>query len=361
VIRAADTSDRLDRVRESLAEQKLDVLLVSALPNLRYLTGFTGSNGMLAVSDADAVLFTDPRYQVQAAEQCDCEVRICRSSLASAVSALVRRRRWKRIGFESARLSFAECRQLQESFPPGAELAPAPGIVERLRTVKSDDEIDRIRGSVRLCSQAFRNALKFVRPGVREHELAAELDYQMRLLGAEGSAFETIVASGSRSALPHAQPTPKALNNNELLLIDMGAALSGYASDMTRMVHLGRPSRKVRRLHQAVHDAQLAALDAVRDGITAGYVDRRARGILRARELDSLFVHSTGHGLGLEIHEPPRIGKGEKTRLCAGMVITIEPGVYIGGFGGFRIEDTVVVTRSGCEVLTETPKELLVV
>ncbi len=359
--RATEFENRLNRVRESLAEKELDVLLVSALPNIRYLTGFTGSNGLIAVSGADAVLFTDPRYQTQAAEQCDGKVRICRSSLTRAAGALVRRHRWKRIGFESTRLSFAECRELQKSFPSGAELVPAAGILEQLRMVKSGDELDRIRRSVKLCSEAFTNALKRARPGVRENELAAELDYQMRLLGAERSAFDTIVASGTRTALPHAEPTPKALNNSELLLIDMGAALSGYASDMTRMVYLGRPSRRIQRLHRAVLDAQLEALDAVRDGVTAGYVDRRARVSLRARELDSLFVHSTGHGLGLEIHEPPRIGKGEHTRLRAGMVITIEPGVYIDGFGGFRIEDTVVVTRSGCEVLTETPKELLVI
>jgi len=354
-------ANRRSRAGEYLAEQKLDALLVSALPNINYLTGFTGSNGLLALSDAEAWLFTDPRYQVQAAEQCDCKVRICRSSLARAASTLARRKRWKKIGFESTRLSFAASREVQGALPSSAELMPTSGILERLRSIKSEDEIESIRHSVALCSEAFSDVLAGIRPGVRECELAAELDYRMRRLGAERSAFDTIVASGARTALPHAEPTSKAINSNELLLIDMGATLSGYASDMTRMVHLGPPPQKTKRLHRAVLDAQLAALDAVRDGVTAAFVDRQARQLLRTHKLDALFVHSTGHGLGLEIHEPPRIGKGEKTLLRAGMVITIEPGVYIDGFGGIRIEDTVVVTRTGCKILTEAPKELLVI
>jgi len=355
-----DFQNRRKLVTDRLAEEQVDALLISARSNITYLTGFTGSNGLLIVSDGYVLLFTDSRYQVQAAEQCDCKIRVSRSNLARAAATLVRRKRWKRIGFESARSSFAACRELEEALPPGVELTPTTDVIERIRAVKSEEEIERIRFSVELCSKAFSQTLDRIRPGIREYELAAELEYQMRRLGAERPAFDTIVASGARSALPHAEPTSKALIQNELLLIDMGAVLSGYASDMTRMVHLGRPSRRVLRLHGAVLEAQAAALDAVRDGATAASVDRGAREVLRARELGSLFVHSTGHGLGLEIHEPPRIGKGERTRLQSGMAITIEPGVYIGGFGGIRIEDTVVVTKTGCQVLTQTPKELFV-
>ena len=225
--------------------------------------------------------------------------------------------------------------------------------------VKSGPEIALIRRSVEVNSKAFEAALRTVRPGrTREVDLAAEIDYRMRKLGAERPAFETIVASGPRSALPHAQPSQRIARENELLLIDMGATLDGYASDMTRVVFLGRPGTRIKRIYHAVLEAQLAAIDAVRPGVTAAYVDRQARRSLKSEKLDKAFVHSTGHGLGLEIHEPPRLGKGEKTRLREGMALTIEPGAYLEGFGGIRIEDTVVVTKNGCEVLTPTSKEV---
>jgi Xaa-Pro aminopeptidase len=189
-------------------------------------------------------------------------------------------------------------------------------------------------------------------------DLAAEIDYRMRKLGAERPAFDTIVASGARSALPHAQPSATILGRNELLLIDMGAALAGYASDMTRVLFLGCPGSRIKRIYNAVLEAQLAAIDAVRPGVTAAHVDGAARRSLRKKGLEKAFVHSTGHGLGLEIHEPPRIGRADKTSLREGMTITIEPGAYLEGFGGVRIEDTVVVTKAGCEILTPTSKKL---
>ena len=190
-------------------------------------------------------------------------------------------------------------------------------------------------------------------------DIAAELDYQLRALGAEKAAFDTIVAAGPRSALPHAHPTPHRLGENELLLIDMGASQEGYASDMTRVAHTGVPPKRVLRLYKAVLEAQLAAIGAVRAGITTGEVDAAARNVLKRHQLDRAFVHSTGHGLGLEIHEPPRIARKDKTKLQAGMAITIEPGAYIDGLGGIRIEDTVLVTEHGCEVLTPTPKDFI--
>jgi Xaa-Pro aminopeptidase len=258
-------------------------------------------------------------------------------------------------------MSVATYEALRAQLAPGTQLRSSTGLVEEIRSVKSRHEIEQIRAAVRLCSNAFANILPYVRPGVRELDLAAELDYQMRKLGAEKSSFETIVASGPRSALPHAQPAAKTIGQRELLLIDVGAQLNGYSSDMTRMLHLGRPSAKTRRLYRVVLEAQQAALDAVRENIAASRVDLATRRVLKAHGLAPLFTHSTGHGLGLEIHEPPRLGKNEKTLLRAGMVLTVEPGVYIEGFGGIRIEDTVVVTSHGCEILTPTSKELLVV
>ncbi|MCX6625470.1 MAG: M24 family metallopeptidase, partial [Acidobacteria bacterium] len=234
-------------------------------------------------------------------------------------------------------------------------------LVESLRMVKSEAEIDRIRQSMDVASAAFGAVIQELRPGVSEQEIAADLDYQMRRRGADGPAFDTIVAAGERSAMPHAHPSSNRLTANQLLLIDMGAQFAGYASDMTRVVHLGKPSRKVRSLYRSVLEAQLAAIDAVKHGATAGAVDRRARGVLKQHGLDKAFVHSTGHGLGLEIHERPRLGRGEKTRLVEGMAVTVEPGVYLRGLYGIRIEDTVIVRKNGCEVLTSVSKDFAVI
>jgi Xaa-Pro aminopeptidase len=358
-VKRPEIAERRRRATAAFASRKIDGLIVSSAPNVRYLTGFTGSSGMALVWHGGAILFTDPRYGIQAAAEVDCVVRVVRGPLYVALIAAASRRRLRRLGFEESRLTIKTYREIESGLSLGVTLEPAAGMVEALRTLKSAAEIDAIRRSVDLNSEAFARALAKVRPGMTESALAAGIDYQMRLLGAEKPAFDTIVAAGPRSAMPHAQPSSQTIRNNQLLLVDMGASLEGYASDMTRMAFLGRPGRKVRELYGAVLDAQLAAIDAVRPGVTAGSVDRAARRVLRARGVEKAFVHSTGHGLGLEIHEAPRLAKGVKTPLEAGMAITVEPGVYLEGFGGIRIEDTVVVTSSGCEVLTSTSKELL--
>ncbi len=351
---------RRARLGELLAERKLEALLVSAPANVRYLSGFTGSNGWLLVSPHRAILLTDPRYEIQARAQTDCAVRICKGQLVEAAGREIRRNRLKNLGFESS-LPYSVYGRLSERLPAGVQLVATAELVEQLRAIKSAAEIELIRSAVRLGEQAFSRVLRRIRPGLRELELAAEIDHEMRRLGADRPAFDTIVASGVRSALPHAEPTEKPLQANELVLIDMGARRRGYVSDMTRMAHLGIPARSLRELHAAVVEAQAAAVDAIREGVSASAVDARSRRVLRQHGLARRFAHSTGHGLGLEVHETPRLGKGEQTRLQAGMVVTIEPGVYMEGFGGIRIEDAVVVTRNGGEVLTAVPKELLVI
>lgn len=356
---STEFATRRRRAFAALGAAKIEALIVSAAPNIRYLTGFTGSNGLVLLWPGGVALFTDPRYAIQAAAETDCTVRIARGPLYPALMKVAARKRFRRIGFEASRLPYSAYAHLHEQLPLGASLQPVAGLVETLRIVKTEREIGLIRRSVALNSQAYERAIRNVRPGTAESSLAAEIDYAMRALGAERPAFDTIVASGPRSALPHAQPTASPIRRNQLLLIDMGASLEGYASDMTRMAFLGRPGRKVLGVYRTVLAAQMAAIDAVRPGARAGDVDRAARRVLRAAGMDKAFVHSTGHGLGLEIHEAPRIGRREETPLAPGMVITVEPGAYFEGFGGIRIEDTVVVTSSGCEVLTPTSKELL--
>ncbi|MFN0171952.1 MAG: M24 family metallopeptidase [Bryobacteraceae bacterium] len=355
--------DRRAAIRENVIAAKLDALLISGLPNIRYLTGFTGSSGlMLLRRDGRSILLTDPRYDVQAREQAaaaDCVVRIAKGPLVRAASTALKRWHPRKVGFELARMSYQNFSALAEALRGRPELVPTPGWVEQRRMVKSAGEIEAIRQSVRVNSRAFDRALRLLRPGkTTEGELAAELDYQMRKLGAEGAAFETIVASGARAALPHARPTRSVIPADALLLIDMGAVVDGYSSDMTRVVFTGAPREAVRRAYAAVLEAQLAAVDAVRPGVKAADIDRAARSVLERHRLAKAFTHSTGHGLGLEIHEAPRLGRTEKSRLEQGMTVTIEPGVYLEGQFGIRIEDTVLVTAHGCEILTPTAKEL---
>jgi Xaa-Pro aminopeptidase len=348
-------------VLSGLAERKLDGLLVSWGPNLRYLSGFTGSNALLLITAAKAVLFTDPRYTIQAGRESTCQTHISKASLTVDAIAAMTKLRVKRVGYEPAMMSCDAFEALEAKMPAKAALVPVRGWIEDLRTVKSAHEIARIRRSVATNSRAFDQGVARVKPGMKEQDLAAELEYRMRRLGAEKPAFETIVAAGERSALPHAQPTAARFEKGQLIVVDMGAVQEGYCSDMTRMLFLGAPDAKVKHTYKAVLEAQLAGIDAVRAGARTAAVDAAARKVLRGYGLDRAFTHSTGHGLGLEIHEPPRLGKRDKSRLKAGMAITIEPGVYIEGFGGIRIEDTVLVTETGCEVLTPTSKELQIV
>jgi len=349
---------RRQTVAAGLAEYKLNGLLVSFGPNLRYLSGFTGSNALLLVTPVRSILFTDPRYTIQAGHESTCQVHISKGPLPLDMVAAIARLRLRRVGYEPAMMSVEAYQTLEVKIPAKASLVAVKGWIEDLRTVKSPSEIARIRRSVETNSQAFEQGVARVKPGMKEQDLAAELEYRMRRLGAEKPSFETIVAGGERSALPHAQPTAARFANGQLIVVDMGALQDGYCSDMTRMLFIGTPGTKVKRTYKAVLEAQLAGIDAVRAGARSAAVDAAARKVLRGYGLDKAFVHSTGHGLGLEIHEPPRLGKRDKSRLKAGMAITIEPGVYLEGFGGIRIEDTVLVTDKGCEILTPTSKEL---
>ncbi len=359
MLNPAELEARRARLLPAIKEARATAFLTTALPNVRYLTGFTGSNGALLLTPDRAILFTDPRYQTQAPQQSDCEIKIIRGPILIGLSKWLKRLAIRTLAFEQNRVTFEEYQQLKEH-AKGTTLKPVVEAIETLRMVKSADELATIRASVQLNSAALEMALRNFSPAMTEVDLAAEIDYRMRLLGADGTAFATIVASGVRTALPHAHPSDHPISANELLLIDMGASVSGYASDMTRTYAVGKIDSKSRQMYRAVLESQLAALNTIKPGVTCAAVDRASRNVLKSYGMDKLFIHSTGHGLGLEIHERPRIGRKEMTRLEAGMAITIEPGVYQEGIGGVRIEDTVAVTATGCEVLTPTGKELVV-
>ncbi len=354
-----EIQQRRGDIAARLEELKADALLISSSANVRYLSGFSGSNGFVVLTATETHFFTDPRYDIEARTNISAKVHVVKGSITPKILEVAKRKKLKRIGFESSWTRFDEYTRMKDGLPLGFSLVPVGRIIEERRMLKSANEIEQIRRSVLLNSEAFARSLKRIRPGVRELDVAGEIEFQMKKLGAEKPAFETIIAAGAHSALPHAHPTGHKLSANELLLIDMGASLGGYCSDMTRVIHLGAPPKKLRELYNAVLEAQLAGVNAVRAGITAGRVDQVVRSVMKKHKLDKAFVHSTGHGLGLEIHETPRLGRMDQTILQAGMAITIEPGAYIDGWAGIRIEDTVLVTTNGCEVLTPTSKEFV--
>ncbi len=304
----------------------------------------------------------DPRYALQAQEQArGVEVIEERKGLLKAVAEWLKRNRNRRVGYEDAHLTCADFSRLEQGTGRRVSFVPVAGLVEQLRAVKDEEEIAKIRGAGRITVEVFEKVLGGVRPGVSESELGAEMEYLMRKKGAEGAAFETIVASGPRAALPHARASCKLLKENEFVIFDLGAILSDYTADMTRTVYLGEPSRRVRSLYNAVVEAQEKALRSALPGVRAGDVDAVARRTLAGRGLARFFTHSTGHGVGMDTHEMPRLARGEKARLQTGHVVAVEPGVYLEGWGGIRVEDTILVGPAGPEVLTPAPKDQWIV
>ncbi|MGA8553292.1 MAG: Xaa-Pro peptidase family protein, partial [Candidatus Acidiferrales bacterium] len=338
-----------------------DALLVTHLPNIDYLCGFTGSNALLLVESAGATLFTDPRYTLQAREEVtDAKISIAKQGLIEALgNVLACRRRRMRIGFAPTQLTVAQKKTLESLSGNRICWIQASLEVEKLRAIKDAREQALMRGAAALISKVWTEVVAGIKPRTSELAVAAEIEHAMKLQGASGPSFDTIVASGERSALPHARPTPKLLKKNELVVLDQGAILRGYCSDMTRTVFLGRAPARLRSLYQVVLEAKEAATAAIRPGIKAREVDAAARRVLERQKLNRYFTHSTGHGLGIEIHEMPRLGKHEDTLLQEGMALTVEPGVYIQGLGGIRIEDEVLVTAKGAEVLTSASREFL--
>ena len=356
---------RIGQLRRRITRAGLHGLLVTHLPDVRYLCGFSGSSATLAVTRRAARLFTDGRYIAQAAEEVKgAKVEIVASSPAvNAIQWLAAQPGLENAGFDPAFTSVAEITRLRAALPSHlrrAFLTPlAAPLVEPLRLVKDEDELAIMIEAALMGCRLFDHMLGFIRPGLAEYEVAAELEYQARNMGAEGMSFETIVASGVRSSLPHGRASSAKLPRKGFVTLDFGIIREGYCSDMTRTIHLGKPSTREREAYQAVLQAQESGVAAVTAGARCGDVDEATRSVLRKAGLAEWFTHSTGHGVGIEIHESPRVGAGQATRLLPGMVVTIEPGIYMPGQFGIRIEDMVAVTKTGGQILTPAPKALI--
>jgi Xaa-Pro aminopeptidase len=355
-----DYAKRRRAVAKELRARGLDSLVVTHPANWFYLTGFTGESGALVVSPTGTKLLTDGRFTIQAKDEMHgVRVELQKGALYSALGELLRHDGKRRFGFDPGQLTVSQWKAVCKAAGANCKGVEAAGLVEGLRKRKDAGELAQMRKAAILVGEVLESALKLVKPGVREREIGAEIEYQMRKRGASGPSFETIVASGWRAALPHARPTDKLLRKNELVVLDLGVILGHYCSDMTRTVYLGRAPKRVRGWYNAVQEAQAAGIAAVKAGVTCGDVDAATRDVLQKSGLESYFVHSTGHGLGLEVHEEPRVARGQAVRLEPGNVITIEPGLYVEGVGGIRIEDDVAVRAGGNEVFTRVKRDLI--
>lgn len=359
-----DVAGRIPRLQTLLAGAGCEALVVSAPSNILYLTGFTGSAAIVLVMAGQAVLVTDGRYASQSVEELEAAGVAARvevglppaqeKALAEAAEGV------ERIGLEASDVSWARQHHLATDVFAGAELVATQGLVEGLRLVKDDGEVAAMQAASAIADAALARLRPRLVAGTTEAEVANALDFEMRSLGAARPSFETIVASGPNAAKPHARPSARPLEPGELVVMDFGAVSGGYCSDMTRTLCIGQPrSASLARMVEVVAGSQAAGLASVRAGVAAREVDSACREVISEAGWGDAFVHGTGHGVGLDIHEEPRVGPSSDAKLAAGSVITVEPGVYLPGHGGVRIEDMVVVTAEGCRALTNSPKDLM--
>jgi Xaa-Pro aminopeptidase len=336
-----------------------DALIVTDIFNIRYLTGFTGSSACVVITPDNAYFLTDSSYETQAISELpgNFKLRIYGGNWIDGVVELFKRLKPALAGFESNRLSYDSLAKLRKAVK-GRRFTPSLDVVRELRKVKDKAEIDYIRRSIVALESGFKEVKRRLRPGVIEKDVAFYAELAMRKNGAERLAFDSIVASGPRAALPHGKASDKAVKKGEFVVVDMGARLDGYNSDETRTYLTGKPVALHKKIYATVLEAQLMAIDSIRPGAKAVDVDNAARGVIKKAGYGKYFGHALGHGVGLEVHEGPALSPVSKDVLCEGMVVTVEPGIYVPDWGGVRIEDMALVTRTGCEIITKTNKEL---
>jgi Xaa-Pro aminopeptidase len=353
---------RRQKLLARLKSSAAPALLVSNETNVTYLTGFTGDSSYLLIGADICLLITDGRYTTQIRQECpglDVHIRPPSETIVEAAEKILKRTKLRILGLEGSSLS-AEAAEKLASGLKGTELVLTSGLVEELRQIKDAGEIAEIRTAIRQAERGFEVLRAELRGDLTELQVAHNLEHALRQFGALGCSFSPIVAVGPRAALPHARPTDALIASGDFVLVDWGAsAPGGYKSDLTRVLATAKISPKLERVYRVVLKAQQAALKAIRPGIPACDVDAAARRVIEEAGFARHFTHSLGHGIGLDVHEKPRLGAASKAPLQAGMIVTVEPGIYLEGWGGVRIEDDVLVTRSGCELLTSAPKDLV--
>lgn len=350
---------RLERLRERMAKAKIFALLLTNPINIGYLSGFVGSEDTALITLKKAFLFTDFCYLEEAKKKVvNFQIKKKEGSLLKALVPILNKLKTKRLGLEAAHLSYSRCRLFSKNLK-GIRLIPTRGLVENLRRIKDQKEIRLIRKAIRITENALAKTLKKIKIPIEERELAALLEYELKKAEAEGSAFPPIVAFGRRTSSPHSKPSSRNLKRENLILIDWGAIYQGYSSDLTRTFVFGRATKKQKRIYSLLYRAQSEAIEKIKLGIECSQIDKIARNIITKEGYGKFFGHGLGHGVGREVHEGPYLKSEDHTSLESGMVLTVEPGIYIPGWGGIRIEDMVLVTKEGCQVLSRrAPKEL---
>lgn len=350
---------KLTKLRESFAENQIDALLITSGYNRRYITGFTGTAGVAVITHEKAVFITDFRYTQQAQKEITgFEIVQHTKPIMEEVGIQLEKMGVKSVGFEKDDMSYGMFEIYQKAVK--SELVPVSGLVEKIRLIKTEQEIKIIKVAANIADAAFNHIITYITPGKTELEVSNELEFFMRKQGASSSSFDIIVASGLRSALPHGVATQKIIEKGDFVTLDFGALYNGYISDLTRTVAIGEPSEQLKEIYQIVLEAQLKSLKEIKPGMTGIQADAVARDHIKSKGYGEAFGHSLGHGIGLEVHEGPGLSFRSKTVLEPGMVITIEPGIYVPNVGGVRIEDDTVVTSTGNEKLTHSTKELLI-
>ena len=351
---------RLEKLRLKLKEVNLDAILITKKENYIYISGFTGTFAYLLVTQNDAVLLTDFRYTSQAKKQAKFfEIIEYQGKLLESLNSIIASKGVKSLGFEQNVITYKKYLDMKKNLKV-SELKPVDGMIEDIRVKKDSNEIETIKKAVEIADNAFSHILNYIKPGVREYEIAIEIEHYMKRQGAKGSSFETIVASGHRSSLPHGTATDKKIENNEVITIDFGAIYDNYCSDITRTIFVGQPNEKFLKIYNIVLEAQKTALMGAKKGLLGSEIDSIARDIIDKNGYGENFGHGLGHGVGLEVHEMPSLSKRGNMKMENGMVVTIEPGIYINELGGVRIEDTVVINDDTPIVLTQSSKDIIV-
>lgn len=355
--------ERVERARQLFESFDIDAMLVTSSSNRFYLSGFKGSSGVLLITKDEAILVTDFRYKTQAAEQAQgYRVVMHTSPIPEEIAKLTKELSINKLGFEQDDLTFSAYRTYNNHLKSAStELVPVSGLVEKLRLIKDESEIKIVKDAASIADAAFSHIINFIRPGLTEREVSNELEFFMRKNGATSSSFDIIVASGYRSALPHGVASDKVIETGELVTLDFGAYYKGYCSDITRTVAIGNVSDELKEIYQIVYDAQMLGMKGIKPGMTGKEADALTRDYIASKGYGDYFGHSTGHGIGLDVHEGPALSVKSNTVLETGMLVTVEPGIYVSGLGGVRIEDDALITKDGNESLTHSTKSLITI
>lgn len=353
--------NRLEKIKSNFSELSIDSFLVKNLPNIRYVSGFSGSAASLLITKDKDHFVTDFRYKSQSAKEVyhNFEILIYVQNSMKFLKDMIQMHNLKRIGFESNFLTFNDAENLRKEFSD-VEFVPVDSLIEKIVICKNEKEIELTKKAVDITDRTFSDLLNIIKPGMTEREVSAHISYLQKLYGADGDSFDAIVASGERSAFPHARPTDKKIISGELLKLDFGCTVEGMKSDMTRTIAIGNVSDECKNIYNIVKEAQQRALDTVKAGINTKVLDASARDFIKEKGYGNSFGHGLGHGLGYDIHEKPAVNERSDYKLEVNNIITIEPGIYVEGLGGVRIEDDVIVKENGCEILNKSSKELIV-